>query len=40
MSSVGCPFHPTDYDPLTPEELRDPYRSFKRLREETAVFFD
>src|ERR1700693_1872049 len=29
-----------DYDPLTPEELRDPYPSFAKLRREAPIFID
>jgi cytochrome P450 len=36
--SPGCPWHP-DYDVFAPEELRDPYPSFKRARQESPIFY-
>jgi cytochrome P450 len=38
-ATATCPFA-EHYDPLAPAELRDPYPSFKRLRDESPVFFD
>ena len=37
-SEAGCP-HFEGYEPLSPEELRDPYPSFSRARRETPVFY-
>ena len=36
--SPGCPWQP-DYDVFAPEELRDPYPSFKRARQESPIFY-
>ena len=37
--TATCPFS-HGYQPLARDELADPYPSFKRLRDETPVFFD
>ena len=37
-STTGCP-HLAGYDPLSPNELRDPYPSFQRARDEVPVYY-
>jgi cytochrome P450 len=39
-SATTCPYGPGDYDPLAPDELRDPYPSFEMLRRTAPVYFD
>jgi cytochrome P450 len=39
-SATAGPRAADDYDPLTPEELRDPYPSFQKLRREAPIFID
>ncbi|HKS45824.1 MAG TPA: hypothetical protein VJT49_12080 [Amycolatopsis sp.] len=37
-AAAGCP-HFAGYDPLSPEELRDPYPSFRVARDEVPVYY-
>jgi cytochrome P450 len=39
-SASGCPHIAATYDALTPDELRDPYASFEKLRHQAPIFFD
>jgi cytochrome P450 len=39
-SAAVCPYTASTYDPLAPDELRDPYPSFAQLRREAPVFYD
>jgi cytochrome P450 len=38
-SAAGCPHLGAAYDPLSPDELRDPYPSFELLRREAPVVY-
>jgi hypothetical protein len=39
-ATKACQYAVSSYDPLSPEELRDPYPSFEMLRQGAPVFYD